>query len=430
MKSKFNLILAAALLLIFIPSVLAVYGTHDSPELSVTLLSQEPDPVEPGQIVKVKFKIENAGKETDQDVYVKIVPRFPFTIYNDEEIKKIGKLKAAATGADAAVVEFRLKVDPEAVEEDTELELQLQMGAAAISYTADQFLINIQTHDAVLDITSVTLDPEQIAPGETAVVSIMVKNLADSLLKDIKFKLELGDSSLPLAPYQSSSERRIAQLETNFQNSLNFGLIASPEAQPGLYKIPVNITYSDEQGNSYRLEDVLAVTIGETPKLRLYIKKSTVQQAGKAGKITFEIANAGSSDLKFVEMILQPSEDYDLVSTTNYYYLGDIDSDDTESEEVDVYVHGWQDELTIPVQLKYADANNKPFQQQFELKLQLYSGSKLKKFGVIPSSSTGFFILLIILIVGGIFIYRKYKKNPEKYAWLIKKVPFLRSKKR
>ena len=422
------------ILIIFLASVFVQAGLNavsqaDTPQIYTTLISQSPDPVEPGEIVKVKFKIENRAQQTDEDVIVKILPKFPFTIYNDDLEKNIGKLKATSTGADAVIVEFQLKVDEEAVEKDTELELKIQVGKGIISYTDDDFSIDIQTRDAVLDITSITYEPEQIAPGESAKVNVLVKNLADSLLKDIKFKLDFSADDMPLAPYQSSSERRLAQLKSGFQNSLAFEIIADPEATPGLYKIPVNITYNDAQGTSYTVSDILALTVGETPKLRVYVKKSEVLRAKKPGKVTIEIANAGSSDVKFLELFLLPSEDYQLVATTDYFYLGDVDSDDTESEEIDVFINKRVKTLHLPVKLKYTDANNKPLQQQFDLELQLYSTSQLKKFGVLKKNKAGLYFIIIVLIIAGIVFYRRYKKDPKKFSKLKQKIPFFNNKK-
>ena len=412
MKKLILLVVMFSLMISAIP-VIALPG--DAPQLSATLQSQDPDPVEPGQTVILKFKIENSGKETSQDVMVKIKPQFPFTLYGDVAEKNIGKLRAGSTGADAEIVEFKLKVDDNAVEAETEIELFLQMGESATAYTTNEILVNIQTHDAVSDITSIITEPKQIAPGQDAKVSVVVKNLADSLLKDIKFKLNFDDDDLPLAPYQSSSERRLANLKSGYQNSLDFRVIADPEAAPGLYKVPLTITYNDEKGNSYSVSDILALTVGETPNLKVYIKKSDVLQSNSAGKLTLEIANAGSSNIKFLEVTLLPSEDYKLVSTTDYFYLGDVDADDTESEEINIFINKKVEKLSVPVQLKYYDANNKPFQQTLELEMDLYSSSQLKKFGVIATSNTWIYILIILLGIGGWIYYKKfYKKNNKK----------------
>ena len=168
----------------------------------------------------------------------------------------------------------------------------------------------------------------------------------------------------------------------------------------------------------------------DIPKLKVYIKKSGVLQSKKEGKITLEIANAGSSDVKFLELFLLPSDDYQLVSTTDYYYLGDVDSDDTESEEIDVFIDKGVKKLKLPVLLKYTDANNKPFQQQFDLEMNLYSSSQLKKFGVLETSNAGFYFLLLILVVVGIILYRSYKKDPESFSRRWKKRLSFRKKKK
>ncbi len=407
-------------LLLFSSLSLAAISYTNSPQIKVTLMSQDPDPVEPGQIVTVKFKVENNGSQTSKDVIIKLMPQFPFTIYGDIAEKNIGQMKALATGADAAIVEFKLKVDDNAVEEDTELELAAFMGDSGVSYTNNEFLIDIQTHDAVLAITDIATEPSPIAPGSTGKITVMVKNTADSLLKDIKFKLDMSGSSIPLAPYQSSSERVISQLNSNFQQTMTFTVIAKPDAVSGLYKIPINISYNDEKGTSYTQTDVLAIVIGERPRLNAYIKKSTVQQAGKNGKVTLEIANTGNTNLKFLELTLLPSEDYQLITPSSYFYLGDVDSDDTESEEIEIYVNEDVEQLKLPVKLNYADANNQPFQQQFELELQLYSTSELKKFGVISESNAWIYILVVILVLFGALLYRRYRKNPEGFVKGIK----------
>jgi len=407
MRKKILLLVLSIFLLTLIP-----FAVADVSDLTVTLVSQTPDPVEPGQTFDVKFKIENGGKETTKDAIITILPKYPFKIYGQSASKNIGKLRASSTGADAEYVTFRLKVDEEAVEGDLELELEVNLGTNSILFVDNQFLIDVQTQDAILDIVSIKSEPEQVAPGEEAKITIVVKNAADSLLKDIKFKLNFDDDDIPLAPFQSSSERRISNLNNGFQDALTFRIIAKPDATPGLYKVPITITYNDEKGNAYSLNDFLAVSVGDVPKVRPFIKKSTVFRSGEAGKITVGIANAGTADVKFVELTIEKSEDYELVSPTNYFYIGDIDSDDTESEELDIYINKRRDVLHVPVKLKYVDSNNKPFQQQFDLTFDLYSTSELKKYGIIKTSSTSLFIFLII-IAGGLYYYyyRNYKKK-------------------
>ena len=431
MKKIISVILVILMFLLSLGLVQAA-GAYSGHNIEVTLVSQDPDPVEPGQVAKLRFKIENDGTETTSDVIVKLDLEKPFSMYGGTAEKNIGKLRAAATGADAEIVEFLIKIDEQAAEKETELELEVRVGDASYAFTNDEFLIDIQTHDAVLEIVSITPEPKQIPPGGKSKITVLVKNLADSLLKDVKFKLDFSGSSIPLAPYQSSSERRIAQLQSNYQKVMVFDVVADPEANAGLYKVPLNITYNDEKGNSYLIEDVMALTVGDKPSIKPYIKKSSVLQSKMAGKVTLELANAGTTGVKFLEMEIMPSTDFQLVSTTNYFYIGDVDSDDTESEEIDIYVNNKAKSLNIPIKLKYSDANNQNYQQQFNLKMNLYSASQLKKFGVIPTSMAGVYFLVVILIVVGILMYRSHKKNPQEFSQRMRKwrnrIPFLRKK--
>ena len=361
--------------------------------------------------VIIKFKIQNNGTETTSDTIVRLVPSYPFKLYGDAAEKNIGQLRAHSTGAETVIVEYKVKVDEEAATGDSEIELQVQEGDVIIEYNDNEFLVDIGTRDAVLDIVSVTSEPEQIAPGENSEVSILVKNLADSPLTDIKFALNFEDEDLPLAPYQSTSQKMLARLEPEYQKALSFKIIAKPDATPGLYKIPLLIKFSDERGVSYNVSDILAVTVGETPKVRTFIKKSTVLQSNTPGTITLGVANAGTTDVKFLEMSLLPSEEYDLISPSHYFYIGDVDSDDTQSEEIQIFVHRGIDQLKIPIELKYTDANNNPLQQYFELELPLYSSLTLQKFGLLPSSNTGLYGFLLILLGSGYLRYKHYRKK-------------------
>ncbi len=413
-----RLVITLLAILLIVP--LAFAATNDQVKISdinVTIHSQSPNPVEPGDVLTLKLKVENTGGETKDDVLIEILPSFPFSMYGQSPILNLGKLPASKTGADAAIIEYELKIDPAAVEGDVGLDLKVTVGTSTRVYNNNEYTIDIQTQDAILEITEVKIEPQQVPPGGTAKVTVMVKNLADSLLRDIKLSLDFDDTTIPLAPHQSSSERRLSLLETDFQNALTFEIIADPDATSGLYKVPMEISYYDEKGNSYSVDDLLAIVVGDTPAVKPFIRRSTVLQANKEGVITLAIANAGVTDVKFLELFILPSEDYELISTSDYYYIGDVDSDDTETEEIDIFVNKRVDLLSFPVRLKYMDANNKPFQQQFDLELELYSSSELKKYGIITGGSGGTIFFLIILAGLGFFWYKKYYKKGIIFPW-------------
>ena len=89
---KYKTVLVLFIFLVSLSLAQAITYHPNYPQ--VTLLSQDPDPVEPGQVVEVRFKIENDGPATSEDVIVKVLPKSPFIIYGDVAEKNIGKLRA------------------------------------------------------------------------------------------------------------------------------------------------------------------------------------------------------------------------------------------------------------------------------------------------------------------------------------------------
>ena len=66
-------------LLIFVSTTYAAVNTQyfgKTPNIIVSLIKQDPDPVEPGKIVEVNFKIDNNGTIAHNLVF-EIIPEYP-----------------------------------------------------------------------------------------------------------------------------------------------------------------------------------------------------------------------------------------------------------------------------------------------------------------------------------------------------------------
>ena len=70
MKQK--IIAISAILILVIASIVSGARIGDSARVEVTLISQEPDPAEPGQVLDVRFKIENLGGGGTEDIVFEI----------------------------------------------------------------------------------------------------------------------------------------------------------------------------------------------------------------------------------------------------------------------------------------------------------------------------------------------------------------------
>jgi len=292
MKKIITLIFLMSVLLILFST--NIYADSSAPHITVTLLNQDPDPVQQGDVVEVRFKIENDGSVTSENVEVEILPKYPFSLYSGDAVKQLGKLRAGQTGADAIIADYKLKVDSLAEEGDNEIELQFKIGNVIYSYTNNEFFIDIQDYTP--------------------------------------------------------------------------------------------------------------------PNLRVYIKENTIFTPDTKGTITIEVANVDITDVTFLQLTLLSSNNYQLLSSSNYVYLGDIDSDDTESEDFEIYVLNPKDgKIEIPIKLEYQDSNENKFSEERLLSFNIYSSKELSKYGLIKKSYTKYIILIIV--VGIILWYIKKKKK-------------------
>ncbi len=297
-KGKSVLAFSVLMVLVIVSSAFVTAEVTPQPNIQVTLLNQDPDPVKQGDVVEVRFKIENTGIATADSVQVQIDPDYPFSLYSGKSIRDIGKLRAGQTGADAAIVDYKLKVDKEAVEGDNEIELKVKMGDAAWqAYDEDDFLIDVEEY--------------------------------------------------------------------------------------------------------------------EFPEIKVYVKDSTINRAGQIGEVVIEIANTNQEDVKFLQINLLQSEDYELISASDYVYIGDVDSDDTETEEFEIYVNpGVKEDLILPVQLEYQDTNEKAYKEEYMLKLRLFGPEDAKKLGLAKGSNfVAIGIVVLALIIAGYFYWKRKKKR-------------------
>ncbi len=291
-----SLLLVLTVTLSFLTSVsLASAQTAKTPVISVTLISQDPDPVEQGDVVEVRFKVENTGALTSENIYLEILPDYPFSLYSGKAVQDLGKL-----GANPITVRYKLKVDEEAAEGDNEIRLQLKIGNGIWqTYDENNFLIDVKDYDI--------------------------------------------------------------------------------------------------------------------PDVQVYLRESTIKQAGQVGTITIEMANTDLADIKFLQLTLLPTEDYQILSSSNYVYIGDVDSDDTETEDFEIYVSkGARDEIILPVLVKYQDINEKKYEESFSIKLRLYDSSDLRKLGLAEKNYFAYIAAGVVVAAALLIYWRSRRKQRQR----------------
>jgi len=427
---KFSLFLVLSLMVVLMT---AFAVAQQSPIINITLMNQDPDPVGPGQYVEIRFKIHNEGfKTTAENFQLFLESTYPFTLdANENPDRSIGDLPALGDGGNVIIVKYKLRVAEDAVEGENKIYLKYKHGNT--QWIRKEFEISVQTLDANLGIVSIDSFPEKIKPGEEAQVNITVKNMADSTMNDISFKLDLtyadllssataitaADSiiafnALPFAPIGSATEQKIYSLGPGKEAVFTYNLIAYSDADSKVYKIPVKITYYDELQTQYIKDDIIGLIVGTKPELSVVIDETDIYVGKQSGTVVVRFINKGFSDVKFLDVNLASNGDYELLSPEEVY-IGNVDSDDYETAEFEIYLKNGagrkEGEIKLPIMIEYRDANNNVYTEEHDLMLKVLSAKKL---GI--KSNSGVSIFLFLLVIGGVvyFFYRRRKKKNKK----------------
>jgi len=421
-KKTNNKINSAIKITMFILVILGIalpaigYETPSQKSIRIKNTRYDPFPVEPGSYFDFWIKVENFGSTDISDFKFRLAPEYPFSLDpNENQLREFGLLSAG----EQALFKYKVRTDINAVEGTNPLHYEYNFGGA--QWNTAQFNVDVYTLDAILAVEDVTTSKGTVSPGDEVGVSIKLKNLADSSLKDIKVKLNFIEfeqtltgaqvTELPISPIGSSDEKTIKTMEGGSEESVSFDLVVDPSAEAKVYKIPVTITYNDMQGTNYSKNNIISLTVGGEPDLAVTLDSSTAHMAGKTGEVIVKFVNKGFSEIKFMYVVLEDGENFEVLSPKEAY-LGNIDSDDYETAEYEIYVNPKAEgEVILPLTIEYKDSNNNPYMREIKLQNRIYTSEEAKKFGIVKSSSAGGIVVVLIIVGIGLFLYRRWKKR-------------------
>ena len=267
---------------------------------------------------------------------------------------------------------------------------------------------------SAFSIKDVESSPEEVTPGQIIEVSIEIENIFSDDIENLIVKLDLSDESIPFAPYQSSAEKFVEELEGGDEETLKFRLIALPSAQSGIYKIPVKTSYENKEENVSIKEEIslISLIVNSDVELKVFFEDSVLIR-GKENTFSIKIINSGFADVRFAYLTVHDVVGIRFISEREQY-IGDIDSDDFDSVEYNAYIGPSASSLIkLPVTLKYRDATNKEFIEQKEISFKVYSLKEAQEFGLVQKSNYAIFLgagVLVIFYIG----YRIRKKRKLK----------------
>ena len=282
----------------------------------------------------------------------------------------------------------------------------------AITMIALLIVVQIISLASALTITSVSSSPSEIAPGESVSVRLTVENNLNNDIENVVVSLDL--TNVPFAPYQSSNQVTFSKIKEDNDREASFNLISFANAESGTYKIPVKMsyTYNDEIKTD---DGIISLIINAKPIIDISAENSVLIK-GKSDTLSIKIVNSGLGGLKFLNVQINSASGLKVVSSDNVY-IGNIDSDDFDTAEFEIFVNAdASSNINLPVEISYRDSRNNEITENKNLILRTYTNEEAIQLGLVQKSNTLTYVGVVVGLIVIYLIYRGIKKRRKRKA--------------
>jgi len=254
-----------------------------------------------------------------------------------------------------------------------------------------------------------------LAPGETGILKIYLKNSAAYSMTDLRAKITLPSQ---LQFIDDVNEVRVSEIKSNEEKEVDYRIIALPTSAEGIYSASLSINYLSHFGvNTFNVGEEnsdnysFGIVIKSQPSLFVQVDSSNIYNEKKTGAITLTFVNNGTSNIKFLTVNLHQSSDYEILSSDTYY-VGDLDSNDYQTVVYNIKVNSKASDINLPIDISYRDSMNNQYSQKLNPSFKMVDGSEIGKTNSLSIST----ILLIIVVLGivGYIIYARFAKKRNK----------------
>ena len=365
-------------------------GISEGSNVDITLINQDPATAQPGEYVDLKFKVSNQGEDVAESTSVELMESFPFSLDPDvSSVRELGDMRGAAVGDDSYIVEYRVRVDENAVESENEISLEYTTGNEGFSVIRD---FDISVDDVGTDFE---LSTGKVSPSS---IPVNLDNIGDKPAESVHVVL----------PDQSGIVKE--GVETKVVGSLDSGenkvvdFAVSNISTGKSYRFEVHYT----DGNGVRRELVRNIQIGTFPVSPVQV---TVQTATPTDT-TFAVSNTGSEQISSV--ITQVKNNEINVSGSKTQVLGNLNSGDYTLATFDLTS---SDISNADIGVSYTDSSGIRRTSQQTISLPDSSSGEVSSTAPGDEEQGGSSLTYIIMGLGGLLlvvVYALYRRRKGK----------------
>ncbi len=205
--------------------------------------------------------------------------------------------------------------------------------------------INVQRYDVDFKVTNVSY--VGASPGSVANITVSIENVGNAAANDASVTLNFSSPFTAIG----SSETYVGQFNTKESKDLSFQASVDSTADITAYNIPMSIDYFDLAGTKQSIAKSIGIQVDGKPEIEVLLENAAIFTSGTKGTITITVVNKGFAQVKFVDLKMLPSKDYDVVSASEVY-VGSLDSDSTDSQDFQIQMHNNVSAGTVPINLE------------------------------------------------------------------------------
>ncbi len=316
MKKILQSFLCIALLMISILSVGA--AVNDEPSgvaIKISLLNQDPTPARAGNNLDVRFSVQNTGASAAEDFQMEVMQESPFTVIDGSAQQNLGTVKAYQAGENFINVKYRLKVDKDAQKGAHDLKVRYRTGSSF--WTVQTFPIEVTNKEFAQIIY---VDKAELQPGKQTDLKFTITNIGNAPLQNLIFSWT--EAKGVVLPVYSDNTKYIKYLDVGQSTDLVYTVVADVNVQPGLYQIDLSLKYESLSNATASIITTKAgVLVGGVTDFDVAFSQSS------AGTTSLSVANTGNNPAQSVSVRIPLQESVQLQGT-NSAIIGNLDKGD------------------------------------------------------------------------------------------------------
>ncbi len=286
----------------------------ETPELKITLLNQDPSPARAGDVVDVRFRVENTGTGNAQDVEVEFLQSYPFTVIDSDPVHNLGLLYAYQTGKNYITTNYRLKINKDAVKGTHELKLRYRENKG--NWVMVSFNIDITSKEFAQIIY---VDKAKLDPGKETEMKFTVTNIGNAPLQNLVFSW--SEPNGVILPVFSDDTKYIKYLDVGDSIELKYTVIADVNAKPGLYQLDLSLEYESTGATATAIKTKAGIFVGGETDFDVAFSESS------QGTTSLSVANTGNNPALSVSVRIPPQQGFRVSGSTSAI-IGNLDKGD------------------------------------------------------------------------------------------------------